>query len=177
MVKIDFIKIQNDAYTAIANELNKLNSFAGKIVCLSYCDTLIIKDLSDLYRKRHFNFDVGYMHYPIEGEIPLTFALYVDRLPIGYVIGTIAQERDALEIHFTESSNFYHGTGLKAWLPYMLTILACMKDVLNKKANCTIKSIAMINPVTDTIEVYKRMGFDFIENYYKANDALIISLE
>jgi len=172
------IYIQNLAYTAIANELQKRPSFNSKTVSIAYCDTLVCKDLDELYEKRHFNYSASLSSFsPNPGEIiPLGFCLYYDKLPVAYVLGDISIERKAFEIHFTEASNFYGNTGLKGWIKYIISILIGLKEVFAGTNGMIIDNIVFINPVHDTIEPLTQIGFDFINNYHKADDAAIYKL-
>jgi hypothetical protein len=172
------IELQKEAYEAIALQLEDLPSFNKKAVRLAFCDQLVCEDLDELYDKRHFNYAASQVVIrPNPDEtIPLGFCLYYDKLPIGYVIGDISQEREAFEIHFTEASNFYGSSGLKGWIKYVISILIVLKEVIETSTEMKVNYIAFVNPVQDTIEPLTQIGFDFKHDYDRANNAAILKL-
>lgn len=174
----EFEELQEICFAEVTKQFQELPEFKGKVVAISYCKKLVMEDLAELYQKRHFNFDLSYMAIPPDPEshIPLGVCLYVERLPVAYAIGDISLEREAFEIHFIETSNFFGNSELKSWISPLLSILCSLKFVIDDNTEHTIKRVCIINPVEWTIEPLQTMGFKYTNDYFKGNQASIMEL-
>lgn len=173
-------QFQEYVYFSVEQAFGTLPAFAGKTVSIAYCSQLVLKDLDDLYQKRHFNFSPSdMMKFPPNPEttIPLGVCMYIDRIPVAYAIGDISDERQAFEIHFIETSNYYGNTGLQVWIPYLIEILLALRHVLADKAGIDIRKLCIVNPIQSTIGPLAEMGFDFTHEYQRSMSASTLHLD
>lgn len=172
-------QFQQYVFYEVSKQFEKSKPFEGKTVSIAFCDDLVMKDLDELYDIRHFNFKPSLMmKSPNPDEtIPLGVCMYLDRLPVAYAIGDISVERNAFEVHFIETSNFYGNSGLKVWLKYLINILLSLRDILYVKGGIDIRKICIVNPITSTIGALAEMKFDFTHDYVKSMSASILHLQ
>jgi hypothetical protein len=172
-------QFQEFVYFEVAKGFAGLPAFHGKVVSIAYCAELQMQDLDLLYDKRHFNFLPSIMMAnppDPENTIPLGICMYIDRVPVAYAIGDICDQRQAFEVHFIETSNFFGHTGLKGWIRYLIDILIALREILVEKEGMDIRKICIVNPVESTIAPLIAMGFDFSHEYHKSDSAAILIL-
>lgn len=174
-LKEKYIDLQNETYSRLSTRYAELESFNGKTVRIAYCCGLVCNDLDELYYKRHFNFCPSLMALTPNPEttIPLSFCLYLDKLPAAYAMGDISLERNAFELHFIETSNFFGQSGLSGWLHYVFSILVTLSDVIEHKVDLKIDTLCIVGPAQESIGPLTEMGFDFINDYQPGVGALV----
>lgn len=169
----------NTAYEIASNKISEWEYFEDKKLVIANCNELCLKDLSEFYEKRYFNFDAG-VHGAdcmyLENETPLRFAVYVDSALVGYVVGAVNYEQKALEVFYTEPSNFYNSKGLLPWMFFVNQILCWIKVSLNEVEDAGINKIALTNPVTDSIMILRGMGYEFEREYRGSTSAIILHI-
>lgn len=175
------LETKNDLFEIIyeiaSNKMSERDNFEDKKIVIANCSDLCLEDLSNFFENRYFNYDAGMHgadHMYLDGETPLRFSVYVDKALVGYVIGVVNYEQKALEIFYTEPSNFYNNKGLLPWLFFINQILCWVKVSINEIENAGIDKIALTNPLPSSIAAMQGMGYEFQREYRGATNAIIL---
>lgn len=180
---MNVVNNQQEKLTAILSvaeeRISNWNEFTGKKLRIAYADSLVLNDLTSFFEKRYFNYDAGnhggdFMY--MNGETPLKFAVYVDCALVGYVIGRIDFDNNAIEVFYTEPSNFYNSKGLMPWIAFINNILCWVKLAINELDDKGLNKIIMTNPPTESIEALREMGYEFVRDYNKSTNAVILHI-